>query len=110
MGRLPVTHSPTKIQEPMMQMAALAIAAVFVLVGYLFGIMTMRVGDIGFISPFRYTILIWAILLGIIVFGDFPDSMTIIGAVIVVLTGLYTFYRERLFARANTSRNPAVKA
>ena len=77
------------------QMAVLATAAVFVLVGYLFGVMTMRVGDIGFISPFRYTILIWAILLGVVVFGDIPDGPTLLGSAIVVLTGLYAFHRER---------------
>ena len=77
------------------QIALLALAAVFVLVGYLFGVMTMRVGDIGFISPFRYTILIWAIVLGFLVFDDIPDPLTVIGSTIVVLTGLYAFYRER---------------
>ena len=88
----------------LMQLATLALAAVFVLMGYLFGIMTMRVGDIGFISPFRYTILIWAILLGIVVFGDIPDAMTLLGSAIVVLTGLYTFYRERRLAAATPPR------
>ena len=87
-----------------MHIATLALAAVFVLMGYLFGIMTMRVGDIGFISPFRYTILIWAILLGIVVFGDIPDAMTLLGSTIVVLTGLYTFYRERRLAAATPPR------
>jgi drug/metabolite transporter (DMT)-like permease len=82
----------------MVQMTLLAMAAVFVIVGYLFGIMTMRVGEVGFISPFRYTILIWAIVTGIVVFGDIPDAMTLLGSLIVVLTGLYTFYRERLLA------------
>ncbi len=82
----------------MTQLALLAMAAVFVLFGYLFSTMTMRVGEIGFISPFRYTILIWAILLGIVVFGDIPDLLTIIGSAIVVMTGLYTFYRERALA------------
>ncbi|MDH3659917.1 MAG: DMT family transporter [Alphaproteobacteria bacterium] len=82
------------------QLAILALAAVFVLVGYLFGVMTMRVGDIGFISPFRYTILLWAILLGIVVFGDIPDGPTLLGSAIVVLTGLYTFHRERAAAAA----------
>ena len=77
------------------QFGVLAMAAVFVLIGYLFGVMTMRVGDIGFISPFRYTILIWAILLGIVVFGDIPDGPTLIGSAIIVLTGLYAFHRER---------------
>jgi drug/metabolite transporter (DMT)-like permease len=86
--------------EPMTlkQLLVLLMAAVFVLVGYLFGVMTMRVGDIGFISPFRYTVLIWAIILGFAVFGDIPDSLTLIGSTIVVLTGLYAFYRERKLA------------
>lgn len=77
------------------QLGILTLAAVFVLIGYLFGIMTMRVGDIGFISPFRYTILIWAMILGFVVFGDVPDLLTLVGSAIVVLTGLYAFYRER---------------
>ncbi len=94
----------------MNQMGILAIAAMFVLVGYLFGIMTMRVGDVSFISPFRYTILIWAILSGMIVFGDIPDSMTIIGSTIVVLTGLYTFYRERLLIANGNPGEVTAKA
>ena len=81
------------------QIGILALAAIFVLVGYLFTTMTMRVGDIGFSSPFRYTILIWAILLGFLVFGDVPDLPTLIGSAIIVLTGLYAFYRERQLAR-----------
>ncbi|MEZ5933181.1 MAG: DMT family transporter [Alphaproteobacteria bacterium] len=80
------------------QIAILALAAVFVLVGYLFGIMTMRVGEIGFISPFRYTILIWAMILGFVVFGDVPDTLTLVGSAVVVLTGLYAFHRERRIA------------
>lgn len=71
-------------------------AACLVFIGYLFGIMAMRHGEIGFIAPFRYTILIWAILLGFLVFGDIPDTWTIIGSSIVIGTGIYTFYRERL--------------
>ena len=73
----------------------LAMASVFVIFGYLFSIMAMRVGDISFTSPFRYTILIWAILLGFFVFGDIPDQWTILGSIIIVGSGVYTFYRER---------------
>ena len=69
--------------------------------------MAMRVGDISFTSPFRYTILIWAILLGFIVFGDIPDQWTILGSIIIVGSGVYTFYRERnLFRQAN--RKPDI--
>ena len=77
----------------------LAIAGMFVLFGSIFSVMTMRVGEVGFVSPFRYTILIWAIILGIVVFGDYPDFYTMIGSFIVVATGTYTFYRERSLAK-----------
>ena len=73
----------------------LAGAAACLVVGYLFGVMTMRVGEIGFVSPFRYTVLIWALLLGAVVFGEIPDATTLAGAGLVVATGLYTFHRER---------------
>jgi len=74
-------------------------AAVCLIAGYTFGVMTMRVGEIGFVSPFRYTILIWSILLGIVVFDDWPDRLTLLGATIVVATGLYSFSRERKLSR-----------
>jgi len=73
----------------------LFIAAVFIIFGYLFSVMAMRVGEISFVSPFRYTILIWAIILGYVVFGDIPDDWTIFGTTIIVATGMFTFYRER---------------
>jgi len=70
-------------------------AAVFIVGGYLFSIMVMRVGEIGFVAPFRYTALVWALLLGWFVFGDWPRPLTLIGAAIVVSTGIFTLYRER---------------
>ena len=77
----------------------LAMASLFIIFGYLFSVMTMRVGDISFSSPFRYTILIWAIILGFVVFGDIPDTWTILGSLIIVGTGVYTLYRERYVIR-----------
>jgi drug/metabolite transporter (DMT)-like permease len=78
----------------------LAVAAVCILVGYIFGVMTMRIGDIGFVQPFRYTLLLWSILLGIVMFDEWPDAWMLTGAAIVVATGLFTFYRERALVRA----------
>ena len=77
----------------------LAFAAIFVFVGYLGSTLAMRVGDIGFVSPFRYTVLLWAMILGFLVFGDVPDAMMLIGSAVVVVTGLYTFHREQRLAR-----------
>lgn len=70
-------------------------AAIFVLLGYLFSVMVMRVGEVGFVAPFRYTSLIWALVLGWAVFGDWPDRLTMLGAVLVVGAGLFTLFRER---------------
>lgn len=61
---------------------------------YLCSVLTMRVGDIAFIAPFRYTSLIWALILGLVVFDEWPDALTLLGAFIVVATGLFTLYRE----------------
>lgn len=75
-------------------------AVVFVFGGYLFSVSAMRVGDLAFVAPFRYTSLLVALVVGALVFGTFPDLLTLIGAGIVVATGLFTLYRERVTRRA----------
>ena len=52
------------------------------------------------IQPYSYTLLVWVTALGAVVFGDFPDHWTILGAAIVVASGLYTWHRDR---RANAA-------
>lgn len=74
-------------------------ASAFIIFGYLTIVMAMRVGDISIVAPFRYASLVAAILLGWAAFGQWPDDLTLIGAAIVVATGIYTFYRERRLAR-----------
>ena len=69
-------------------------AATLLIVGYQFIIKAMRVGEISFVAPFRYTALLWSIFLGFIVFGDVPHRWTIIGGLIVVGSGLYLLHRE----------------
>jgi drug/metabolite transporter (DMT)-like permease len=74
-------------------------AGLFLIVGYLTSVMAMRHGDIGLVAPFRYTSLLWAIVLGLLVFGDWPDGWTLLGAAIVVGAGLFTLWRERQLRR-----------
>ncbi|MGV2818743.1 DMT family transporter [Phyllobacterium sp. DC2300-2] len=81
-------------------------ASCCVIVAYHFIILAMREGEISFVAPFRYTSLVWAILLGFLFFGDLPDFPMIIGAMIVIGSGLYTLYRERIVGR----RLPAATA
>ncbi len=74
-------------------------AALLVLTGYQFIIQSMRVGEISFVAPFRYTALIWAIGAGYFVFHTIPDPFMLLGASIIVASGLYTLYRERVAGR-----------
>lgn len=69
-------------------------AIVMIIGGYIFSVTAMRHGDIAFVAPFRYTSLLVAVALGFLVFAEVPDTLTIIGALIVVATGLFTLYRE----------------
>ena len=79
-------------------------AAGFLIIGYLSAIKAMRVGDLSLVAPFRYTSLLWAILLGWLLFGTLPDGPTILGAGIVVASGIYILLRQRRLSA------PAVRA
>lgn len=78
----------------------IALAALFIIGGYLFSVMVMRTGEVSFTAPFRYTGLVWALILGWLVFGDWPDPVTMLGAGIVVASGLFALWRERKVADA----------
>ena len=70
-------------------------AAGFLIIGYLCAIKVMRVGDLSVVAPFRYTSLLFAILLGWARFGTLPDQMTLLGGAVVVASGVYMLLRER---------------
>lgn len=67
--------------------------------GYLAITTAMRLAPASIVSPFRYTRLIFTTALGILIFGDRPDTMTLLGAGIILVAGLYTFLRENRLAR-----------
>ena len=79
-------------------------AAIAVLIATLLSVMAMRIGEIGFVSPFRYTSMLGAIGLGILMFGDWPDQPTLIGTLIIVSSGIYTFHREQKISRKATTQ------
>jgi len=76
-------------------LALLAAGACFLSLGYVSSVNSMRIGDVSFTAPFRYTILVFAILMQIILFRDVPDAMTFVGSAIVAAAGLYTLANER---------------
>jgi len=98
-------NEPWAVMTPA-TLVTLGAAGVFVIAGYTFSVMVMRIGEISFVTPFRYSSLIWALLLGFFVFGDWPDNLTLLGSAIVVATGIFTFYRERITQRAQRRVQP----
>lgn len=77
-------------------LATLTAAGVAIVGGYIAVVAAMRIGDVSAVAPFRYTVLVFALALGFVVFGDVPDRWTAVGAVLVVAAGLFTFWRERV--------------
>lgn len=76
-------------------LATLALASLFLISGYISIISSMRVGEVGFVTPFRYSVLIFALIIGVVFFNEIPNIYTILGSVIVVASGVYTILRER---------------
>lgn len=75
-------------------------SSVFIFAGYFLSVAVMRLGALAVVTPFRYAALLWALLLGWLVFGDWPAPLTLLGAAIIVATGLFTLYRDSRVAAA----------
>ena len=54
-----------------------------------------RYGEAALVSPFKYSTVLWATIYGILLFGDVPERSTLIGAAVVIASGLYILHRER---------------
>jgi drug/metabolite transporter (DMT)-like permease len=77
----------------------IAVAVVFLIGGYITAVEFMRYGDIAVVAPFRYTVIVFAMIVGFIVWGEVPDGLMLLGTAIIAATGVYTFQRERNMAR-----------
>jgi len=112
----------TLLYTPLLGTAAMSAVAPFVWVmpdaqGWFLMALTGLLGGIGHftmiraftlapaasVSPFGYSALIWATLFGVVLFGDFPDSWTVAGAFVIVVSGLYILHREHM--RRRTERH-----
>ena len=55
----------------------------------------MRTGEVSAVTPFRYSRLLFGVLLGMLVFGERPDTATYIGSAIIVASGLFIMLRSK---------------
>jgi drug/metabolite transporter (DMT)-like permease len=83
------------------EVGLLGVAGCLIFIGYFCSVAAMRVGEVSFVTPFRYTVMVWAIALGYFIWGDIPNALTMIGMTIVISMGIFTFWREARLRKRN---------
>ncbi|HZA65313.1 MAG TPA: DMT family transporter, partial [Geminicoccaceae bacterium] len=68
--------------------------------GHLILIRALTIAPASLLAPFVYTQIVWALILGYLVFGDLPDVWMLLGGAVIVASGLYVFYREAVLGRS----------
>jgi len=79
----------------LIQFLIIVLAAIFLIIGYFFSILTIRTTLMSTTSSFRYSTIIWGMLFGYVYFNEVPSLNMIIGATIIVLSGLFIIQREK---------------
>ena len=89
-------------------LALFALAGLFGSIGVMCVTHAFRMAPVAAIAPFEYTALVWATLLGYLVWDELPDGFTLVGSSIVVASGLYIIYRETRKAGKATPKLPSI--
>ena len=69
---------------------------------------SLKLAPASVVVPYQYSMIVWAVMFGYVVFGDVPSTATITGAAIIIGAGLYIFLRERHLGRGETVVSPPV--
>ena len=101
----PLTGWDYWVWQPMdlTHVAVLALAGLLLGTGQYLMIESVRLAEIGLVSPFRYTSMLWAVLLGFIMYGTLPDHWMLTGAGLVIASGVYILHRETRVQSARRS-------
>lgn len=92
--------SQTWLAPSSSHVALFAASGVLMGIGQYCIIESLRVAQVGLVAPFKYTSYIWALLLGFMVFGDVATASSMLGALVVIGSGLFIVWRERQLALA----------
>ena len=76
----------------------IGIGSLFLVTGYFFFVLAIRTGDIATTAPFRYTVIVWALISGYFVFGEVPDAAAFLGSALIVGAGIFMIYRSAIRA------------
>ncbi|MEA2880375.1 MAG: hypothetical protein QOF14_5571 [Hyphomicrobiales bacterium] len=76
--------------------AALGVASLLAL---FCNVRSLKLASASVVVPYQYTLIVWSVVFGWLMFGELPDAYTVVGAAIIMAAGLYIFWRERVAAR-----------
>ena len=79
--------------------AVVALAAAFIMLAFIFIIIAFRGTEVSAVAPFRYTIVVFAVVFGIVLFAEIPDTFSFTGMALIVGAGLYMLHRETVLRR-----------
>ncbi|MBM3557144.1 MAG: DMT family transporter, partial [Alphaproteobacteria bacterium] len=75
-------------------------SATFLVAGHALIVVTMRIGEVSAVVPYRYSALLWALGLGYLLWGQLPGGLGWVGIGLLVGSGLYVLHRERVRSRS----------
>ena len=85
------------------QWTILILLGIFNGLGQYLVIRAFMLASASLLAPFSYSIIIWSMLIGLIIFNSFPDGITLVGTAILIAAGLYIWHREKV---TNTPSTP----
>ena len=94
-----VFFSGQKFFPPGIEWAVVAGMIILGSIGYLLLITSLRIGDLSAIMPFRYSRIVFLLILGVLVFGERPTLSMLSGSALILISGLYIMWRERIVAQ-----------
>jgi len=80
-------------------LAMLALASVMLFGAYHYSVVAIRLGEISLSAPFRYTVIVWGLVAGYVIWGDVPSLTALAGMGLITLAGLYVIHREHRMRR-----------
>lgn len=108
-GLLLMTFQGQSFVVPDARQSLLLFATIVIgMIAYLAIVAATRGGNAGIISSFRYSRMIFALVVGYVMFAEIPDAPTLIGATIIIASGIYTLWRETRLHRASLKQQPAL--
>jgi drug/metabolite transporter (DMT)-like permease len=101
--------SPFGWIAPALGSLGLFVAAGFISVSALLCVnRSLKLAPASVVVPYQYSMIVWAVMFGYLVFGDVPSPATVAGAAIIIGAGLYIFLRERSLGRDEVMASPPV--